>query len=409
MSMSTRLDDLSSSFGPRSSGTRKTLAVYSFAFAAVAVAAGGTYLLDVAAPGRPNLFLFFVATVATGWFAGPGPGWLSVALSVLAVDYFFLTPYMVFDLSVTDLPWLLAFASCSIAINTLSVQRRRAEAGLLRSREELEVRVRERTLDLHESNEQLLRATTERAKAEAALRKSRSELARIARIMTIGEFTASIAHEINQPLEAIVANGEAALNWLRRDPPALGEVSNSLVAIVAAGQCAADVIDKIRSLVTRRPPVLARVDINELVSGVLELTQMGFRPIEAAISYHLESDLPPVLGDRVQLQHLILNLLNNAVEAMADVSDRGCELVIRTERSDENGVAIIIEDSGHGFAEVDMTRLFEPFYSTKQNGMGMGLSICQRIVQLHGGTIAAASRSSYGVSFRVDLPAEVSS
>ena len=377
---------------------------YLFSTAAVVLAIGATYALDALAAGRPNLFFFFAAIVASAWFAGAGPGWLSVVLSTLAVDYVFLEPIGRLDLGPKDVPWLMAFAICAIAANALSLQRRRVEAQLRQIHDELERRVDERTTDLHKSNERLVKATAKRVRAEMELRKSQVELARIGRIMMVGEFTASIAHEINQPLEAIVANGEAARNWLQREPPALGEVAVSVDAVIMAGQRAANVISKIRSLVTRRSPELTMMDVNGLVSSVFELTQMGFKKTDVVISFHLESDLPPIRGDRVQLQHVILNLLNNAIEAMADLPGHTAELLIHTEHSPGNNIAIIIEDCGSGFGDADSARIFEPFYSTKQNGMGMGLSICQTIVQLHGGKISAAPRLPRGLAFRVTLP-----
>lgn len=378
--------------------------LYGFAAGTIVLAVGATYALDVLAPGRPNFFFFFAAVVASAWYAGAGPGWLSVVLSTLAVDCLFLEPIGVLDLGPKDIPWLVAFAVCSTAANALSLQRRRAEAQLRQIHEELERRVDERTSDLHRSNERLVKATAKRVRAEMELRKSQIELARFGRIMTVGAFTASIAHEINQPLEAVVANGAAARNWLQRDPPALGEVAASVDAVIVAGQRAADVISKIRSLVTRRAPELTMMDINGLVSSVFELTQMGFKKSDVVISFHLESNLPPIRGDRVQLQHVILNLLNNAIEAMIDLPGETAELLIHTERTQDNELAIIIEDCGNGFGDADSTKIFEPFYSTKQNGMGMGLSICQTIVHLHGGKISAAPRVPRGLAFRVTLP-----
>lgn len=378
--------------------------LYGFAAGTIVLAVGATYALDVLAPGRPNFFFFFAAVVASAWYAGAGPGWLSVVLSTLAVDCLFLEPIGVLDLGPKDIPWLVAFAVCSTAANALSLQRRRAEAQLRQIHEELERRVDERTSDLHRSNERLVKATAKRVRAEMELRKSQIELARFGRIMTVGAFTASIAHEINQPLEAVVANSAAARNWLQRDPPALGEVAASVDAVIVAGQRAADVISKIRSLVTRRAPELTMMDINGLVSSVFELTQMGFKKSDVVISFHLESNLPPIRGDRVQLQHVILNLLNNAIEAMIDLPGETAQLLIHTERTQDNELAIIIEDCGNGFGDADSTKIFEPFYSTKQNGMGMGLSICQTIVHLHGGKISAAPRVPRGLAFRVTLP-----
>lgn len=378
---------------------------YSLPVLAVAIAIGATYLLDLTAPDSPILFLFFVAIVVSAWFAGAGPGWLSVFLSAISVDYFFIPPIYVVDFGAKDIPWFVTFVACAIATNALSLQRRRAETLLLQASNELEIRVRERTLDLQETNQKLVAATAERTRAELALRDTQNELARAARIMTVGELTASIAHEINQPLAAVVSNGEAALNWLQRNPPALAEVKDSVAAIIAAGDRAAAVISRIRSLMTRGSPVLTSLDINELVTSVLELAKTGFKTRDVVIECHLESGLPPILGDRVQLQQLVLNLLNNGAEAMADVCDHTRRLVVRTERTADEGVAIMVEDSGRGLADADATKIFEPFYSTKQDGTGMGLSICRTIAELHGGKIAAASRSPSGTTFRVNLPA----
>ena len=209
-------DSPSISLDLRTSGEMGIAFRYLLPFIAVAIGVGATHLLGLTDPESPNLFLFFAAIVVSAWFAGTIPGWLSVILSTAAVDYFFIPPIYVLDLSAKDIPWLVTFAVCSIITNALSLQRRRAEALLIQARDELEVRVRQRTLDLQEANERLVAETAEHTRAEALLRETQNELSRAARIATVTELTASIAHEVNQPLAAIVANGEAALNWLGR-------------------------------------------------------------------------------------------------------------------------------------------------------------------------------------------------
>jgi C4-dicarboxylate-specific signal transduction histidine kinase len=385
-----------------------TIVRYVLPFVAVAVACGATSLLDIAAPESPNLFLFFASIVIAAWFAGAGPGWLAVVLSIVAVDYFYLPPIHVLDLSVKDTPWVAAFAACAAATNALSLQRRRIEAMLRQAHNELEQRVRERTIDLQQSNDKLIAATTERALAEAALRETQNELARIARIMTVTELTASIAHEVNQPLAAVVANGEAALNWLKRSPPAICKAEESIAAIVLAGERASTVISRIRSLMTNGAPTLTTVDMNELISGVTTLVEASLVRRNIMVTCRLEPGPSPILGDRVQLQQLLLNLISNAADAMAHLSDRDRDLVIKTRRMTGDTMTITVEDTGHGLADVDTMKLFQPFYSTKQNGMGMGLSICRTIVDSHGGTIRAAPRSPHGAVFQVDLPLRTS-
>jgi C4-dicarboxylate-specific signal transduction histidine kinase len=378
---------------------------YSIPIVAVATATGITGLLDVIGPESPNLFLFFIAIVVSAWFAGAGAGWLSVFLSIIAVDYFFIPPIYVLDFSVKDLPWLAAFVGCAVATNGLSLKRRRMEGKLLEAHNELEQRVLERTQDLRKTNERLIAEIAERTRTETVLRETQNELARAARIMTVGELTSSIAHEINQPLAAVMSNAEAALNWLQRNPPALLETKESVDAIIAAGGRAGDIITRIRSLIKRGVPDLTTLNINDVVDGVLATARAGFKTQDVVIERRLESGLPAVLGDRIQLQQLVSNLLNNAVEAMADVFDRPRKLVVCTRRTPGNGIAIAIEDSGSGLADADATRLFQPFYSTKAEGTGMGLSICRSIAESHGGKIAAVPSSPFGAVFCVDLPA----
>ncbi|HYI26632.1 MAG TPA: ATP-binding protein [Bradyrhizobium sp.] len=378
---------------------------YFIPIVAVGTATGITYLLDLIAPEGQNQFLFFVAVIVSAWFAEAGPGWLSVVLSIVSVDYFFLPPIYVLDLSVKDLPWLIAFVGCAAATNWLGLKRRRMEERLVQAHNELEQRVNEQTQELREANQRLIAEMADRARTEAALRETQNELARAARIMTVGELTSSIAHEINQPLAAVMSNAEAALNWLQRDPPALVMVKESVAGIIAAGGRASDIIVRIRSLIKRGPPDLVKLSINEVVDDVLATARVGFKTHNVMIEQHLEPALPAMSGDRIQLRQLVSNLLNNAAEAMADVFDRPRRLVVCTKRTPGNGIAITVEDVGIGFAGADSTRLFQPFYSTKAEGTGLGLSICRSIAEFHGGKISAVSNHPYGVVVCVELPA----
>ena len=371
----------------------------------VAAATGFTFLLEVGSPESPYLFSFFVAIVISAWFAGTAPGWISVLLSILAVDYFFIPPIYVLDFSVKDLPWLAAFVGCAVATNGLSLKRRRTEDELHRAHNELEQRVNERTMELRLANERLIAEIAERTQTEAALRETQSELARAARIMTVGELTSSIAHEINQPLAAVISNAEAALNWLQRSPPALSEARELVAAIVAAGGRVGDIIVRIRSLIKKGAPDLIALNINDVVDSVLTTASDSFKTREVVIERRLDAGLPLVLGDWVQLQQLVSNLVNNAAEAMADVFDRPRKLVVWTKQAPSDGVLIVVEDSGRGLADADASRLFEPFYSTKAEGTGMGLSISRSIVEFHGGKISVVSSSGCGTVFHVELPA----
>src|SRR4030095_10701906 len=229
----------------------------------------------------------------------------------------------------------------------------------------------------------------ERKRAEETLRKSQAELAHVTRVMTMGELAASIAHEINQPLTAIVNNGSACLDWLASDTPNLEDAREATRDIIRDGNRAAEVITRIRALLRRTETEKSRLDVNQTVQEVVLLTQNEAVRKGVVLRLELAADLPPVLGDRVQLQQVILNLVMNGVEAMSSVTDRPRELLISSRQHASDQVLVAVQDSGVGIDRENLEEMFSAFYTTKAQGMGMGLAISRSIVEDHGGRLWA--------------------
>jgi len=240
--------------------------------------------------------------------------------------------------------------------------------------------------------------------AEQALLKAQAELAHVTRVTTLGELTASIAHEINQPLAAIVTNAEACLSWLDRTPADLGAARRSVEWIVDDSNRASEVIRRVRALAKKTGIEKTPLDINVVVTDVMSLVARELTSQDVVLHMALAPTLPPIFGDRVQLQQVIINLVMNGIEAMQPVTDRKRELLIVSAEDDAQGVAIAVTDSGIGIADHDAERLFNPFFTTKSGGMGMGLSICRSIVEAHGGRLSAARNARAGATFRFTLP-----
>lgn len=249
---------------------------------------------------------------------------------------------------------------------------------------------------------------TDQRATEDKLDRTRSELAHLSRIATMGELTASIAHEVNQPLAAIVANGEAGLRWLGRDAPDLGETRKSIDAMLRNAQRASDVVRRLRALSANAAPVHALLDFADVAEETVQLVERELRVQSVRLSADLPAGLPSVDGDRVQLQQVLLNLLLNAIQALGAVPPERRTISVRVQRgaSESLGDAIVVtvEDTGVGIAEADLAHLFDAFFTTRSDGMGMGLSISRSIVEAHGGRIEASNRQGGGASFRVSLP-----
>ena len=243
---------------------------------------------------------------------------------------------------------------------------------------------------------------TERRRAE----EERQALAHAHRITTIGQLTASIAHEVNQPIAAAVTNAQAALRWLDMQPPDLQEVRQALARIVKDGRRAGDVIGRIRALIAKAPPRKDRLDINTTILEVIALTRTEMHRNGVSLRTRLAPDLPLVQGDRVQLQQVMLNLILNAVEALSGTSGRLRELLISSESGGAIGVRIAVQDSGPGLTPETVEHLFDAFYTTKPGGMGMGLSICRSIIEAHGGRIWATTNIPQGAALQFALPCQ---
>jgi PAS domain S-box-containing protein len=249
------------------------------------------------------------------------------------------------------------------------------------------------------------RAETERMVAEEALNRARSELAHVTRVTTMGELTASIAHEVRQPIAAAVTSAQTALRWLEAQPPELGEVREALARIVRAGKRAGDVIGRIRALVTKAPPRKDFVEINAAIREVVELTRGEAVKNGVSVRTDLAEGLPLIEGDRVQLQQVILNLTINGIEAMAGVDGASRDLLISSKKDDAEGVLVAVADTGPGLEAGAPEQVFGAFYTTKPGGLGLGLSICRSIIEAHDGRLWASANEPRGAVFWFTLPA----
>jgi C4-dicarboxylate-specific signal transduction histidine kinase len=247
---------------------------------------------------------------------------------------------------------------------------------------------------------------TDRQRAEEALQQAQADLARLNRVMLLGEMTASIAHEVNQPIAATVTNAHAGLRWLGAQPPDLEEARQALGRIVRDGSRAGEVIDRIRALVKKVPPRRELLDINEAIRDVIALTQTEVQHNRVRLQTRLADELALVPADRVQLQQVIMNLLVNAVEAMSSVDGGPRGLTIASGKDDANAVFVEVQDTGPGIDPAELDRLFQSFYTTKPDGIGMGLAISRSILEAHGGRLSAAPNRPHGAIFRFTLPAE---
>jgi signal transduction histidine kinase/CheY-like chemotaxis protein len=248
---------------------------------------------------------------------------------------------------------------------------------------------------------------TERKRAEREherLRQLEAELAHMNRLTTMGELTASIAHEINQPLAAIVTQSEAALEFLDRDDPDLDEARDSLLSITEDGMRAGEVIRGLRALAGKSGPQLTKLEIDDVIKQVLALTRSELLRHDVVLRTDLDAADRPVMGDRVQLQQVLLNLIMNGVEAMRAVTERTRELTVSSMLAEPGAVLVSIKDTGTGLDPSVAERVFQPFFTTKSNGLGMGLSICRSIVETHGGRLWVSPRTSHGADVRFTVP-----
>jgi C4-dicarboxylate-specific signal transduction histidine kinase len=375
------------------------------AVALVAAAFGLTFLLQGVISTAGFIF-FYTAVVGSAWFGGKWSGWIAVSLSIPLVAYYFMPPVNSFKVNRESLPIFIEFAASAAIVNWFSSWRRQAEMELSHARDELQLRVEERTAELKQTNQQLLAEIAERKRAEDAYYEAQAELARVTRMSALGALAASISHEVNQPLAAVVTNADACMMWLSAEPPNLEEVRSAVENIAQEGTRASDVVRHIRAMFTKAKPEWASLQVNELIGEVGALLQAEAVRNAVTIKTELATDLPAAMGDRIQLQQVIMNLILNAIEAMRVVADRPRHLLIKSERLGPDEVLVTVRDSGAGIDPKDAKRIFDAFFTTKDQGMGMGLSISHTIIEAHGGRLWASANSDYGATLQFTLPAD---
>lgn len=294
----------------------------------------------------------------------------------------------------------------SVAANQASIglQEARLLTQQRRLAAELDRQVAQRTAQLAAANQELNRELAERRLLEERLDKARLELAHVARISSLGVLTASIAHEVNQPLSGIITNAGTCLRMLAADPPNVDGARETARRTIRDGNRAAEVIARLRALYGKKDPTIESVDLNEATREVLALSLSELQRNRVLVQQELAGSLPLVAGNRVQLQQVILNLLRNASDAMSTVDDRPRQLLIRTEGDENDHVRLVVKDAGVGFAPQAADRLFDSFYTTKSDGMGIGLSVSRSIIESHRGRLWATPNTGPGTTFSFSIP-----
>ncbi len=330
--------------------------------------------LGVAWPIDAPSSCFLLAVTVSSLFGGLGPGLLSVCLSALAFDYFFL--WRTFP-PAHEPATFLRFAVFLVA--TLLI------TGLM----EIKRRVEE-----------------SRARDQEALRQAQADLAHVNRVTTMGELTASLAHEVNQPIAAAVTDANTCMRWLTRDHPDVEEARQAASRVIKDATRAAEIISRIRLLFKKGAPQQELVDVNEVIQEMVVLLRNEASRYSISVRTELVADLPQVMGDRVQLQQVLMNLMNNGIDAMKEVAATR-ELALKSQRAGNGELMVSVSDTGVGLPPQQADQIFNAFFTTKVDGTGMGLRISRSIVESHGGRLWAANNSPRGASFHLTLPTKV--
>jgi C4-dicarboxylate-specific signal transduction histidine kinase len=378
-------------------------AIWGYGIAALSVAAALTV------SGMPAIHLqdapvslFLCAVILSSWFGGVGPGLVATVLSALAFNYYFLPPIHSLGPKPDEIPRLVIFIVSALFVGSLSAAQRSATESLRRARDDLRATVQE----LQRTNEALQAESLERRHAEEARREAQAELARVSRVTTMGELTASLAHEVNQPIAAAATNANTCLRWLTRDHPNLEEAREAASRIVKDATRAASIISRVRLLFKKSTPQRELVDVNEAIREMLVLLRGEATRYNITVGMELAADLPRITGDRVQLQQVLMNLIANSIDAMKE-ADGKRELAVKSQRTEKEEVLVSVSDTGIGLPAQQADQIFNAFFTTKPHGTGMGLRISRSIVESHSGRLWAADNSPRGASFHFVLPAKV--
>jgi C4-dicarboxylate-specific signal transduction histidine kinase len=348
--------------------------------------------------------LFLGAIMITAWYGGIGPGLFATALSSLAFDYYFLPPIHSLVAKPGEIPRLIVFTLSAVFVGALSAAQRSATESLKRARDKLRATLHE----LQKSHAALQAESLERKHAEEALREAQGDLARVTRVTTLAELTASLAHEVNQPIAAAVTNANTCLRWLTRERPDVAEAREAASRIVKDATRAAEIISRTRLLFKKGAAQRELVGVNEMVREMIVLLRGEATRQSILVRTDLAADLPQILGDRVQLQQVLMNLMLNGMEAMKDVDGRR-ELLIKSQRTENEEVIVSVSDTGVGLPVQHADQIFKAFFTTKAQGTGMGLSISRSIVESHGGRLWADGNSPRGASFCFTLSTKADS
>ena len=346
--------------------------------------------------------LFLCAIMFSAWFGGVRPGLFSLALSLLAFDYYFVTPLYSLAMEFKEVPRFIIFALSALFVGLLSAAQRSATESLRDARDDLSRTVQK----LRRTNEALHTENIERQQAQEALLQAQADLAHVSRVTMMGELTASLAHEVNQPITAAITNANTCVRWLTGDSPNVKEARDAAIRSAKDGSRAADIIGRIRLLFMKGTPVREPVDINEVIREIAMLLRSEAARHSISMRSELDTALPRLIGDRVQLQQVFMNLVLNGIDAMKYVDDKR-ELFIKSERWENEQVLVSVRDTGSGLPTQHADQIFDAFFTTKLHGTGMGLSISRSIVESHGGRLWADGDSPSGATFHIVFPTKV--